>query len=235
MGESWSFTQQGGGVGGGELSPGSGSSGFSSRALVFGNSSGQLVNSGAPQWDSTQSFLGIGTSAPSAPLEIGSSGGIRLTTSQTAGLMSPTGAAGIIFPAVTQVGIVAGAASTQIVRISSAGVAIRPAGQVAVPSAGLDVISTVNGNAFLVQGSTAGNVPVISVETTLGQAKLGFWTTAGSTRPSTYTTAGTTSRVFPATNTPVAVYSSDVGAQVNAIQAVVAAMHKDLTGYGLLR
>lgn len=71
MGESWGFSQQGALGGGGELSPGSNSTGFSSRAMVFGDSAGRLTNnSSAPQWDSTNNRLGIGTTGATAALHV---------------------------------------------------------------------------------------------------------------------------------------------------------------------
>lgn len=65
MGESWSFTQQGGGVGGGELSPGSGSTQFSSGAIPHANTSGQLTaNSSGLFFDSTNNALGVMSTTP---------------------------------------------------------------------------------------------------------------------------------------------------------------------------
>lgn len=47
------------------VTPGAGSSGFSSRILVWGDSAGALTNDGfGPVWDSTNMMLGIGTSTP---------------------------------------------------------------------------------------------------------------------------------------------------------------------------
>lgn len=69
--ESWNFSQQGALGGGGELSPGVNSTGFSSRALVFGDSNGRLTNnSSAPHWDSTNNRLGIGTTGATAAFSV---------------------------------------------------------------------------------------------------------------------------------------------------------------------
>lgn len=52
-------------------SPGSGSTGFTSRSVVVANSAGQLSDAGANiQWDSTLLNLGIGTTAPNNKLHV---------------------------------------------------------------------------------------------------------------------------------------------------------------------
>lgn len=80
------FTGPQGGPGGGELSPGQGSTGFSSRIIPWANSSGQLTaNSSGPVWDSTGNWLGVGTTAPSSPLTVQSSGGISQRWLSSAG------------------------------------------------------------------------------------------------------------------------------------------------------
>lgn len=57
------------GVPGGEVSPGSGSTGFTSRGVAFANTSGQLTASTGLTWDSTVRGLGVGTTGPRASIE----------------------------------------------------------------------------------------------------------------------------------------------------------------------
>lgn len=86
MAQTITFTGPQGGPGGGELSPGEGSTGFSSRIVPWANSSGQLTaNSSGPVWDSTGNHLGIGTTSPSSPLTVQSSGGISQRWLSSAG------------------------------------------------------------------------------------------------------------------------------------------------------
>lgn len=59
------------GLGGTTVAPSTGSTGFSSRSLVFGNALGQLTNnSSGPTWDSTLNRMGLGTTIPDTPLHI---------------------------------------------------------------------------------------------------------------------------------------------------------------------
>lgn len=79
---------RGASVPGGEVSPGSGSTGFTSRAVAFSDSAGRLTgDSTGLQYDSTQGFLGINTTAPAQRLDIVSTGAtgpmIRLANAST--------------------------------------------------------------------------------------------------------------------------------------------------------
>lgn len=59
------------GAAGSGPSPGAGSSGFSSRVMVWADSSGALFsNSSGPQWDSTLNRMGVGTSVMSALIHV---------------------------------------------------------------------------------------------------------------------------------------------------------------------
>lgn len=214
MGESWSFTQQGAGGGGGEISPGVGSTGFSSRALVFGNSSGQLVNAGAPQWDSTQSFLGVGTTAPAGPLDVFSTLGMFLSTAAAGGLQFRGGGPSITAPTTAQLNF----------RAQSLG---NP--KMVLSAVGLSVQSTVNGNIFTVIGTTAQAGAIISCETTGDTAKLGFFSTVGSTQASSYTTSPGAGKVMPATNIAAG------AAEINQLIGVVNAIIGDFKAYGLFK
>lgn len=63
MAESWSFSQQGALAGGGELSPGSNSTGFSSNFFTVANSSGQLISSTHVQVSGTTVIVATSTAA----------------------------------------------------------------------------------------------------------------------------------------------------------------------------
>lgn len=56
--------------GGTTLSPASGSTGFTSRLLTYGDSVGRLVNASGPTWDSTFNLLGVGTTNPVVHLQL---------------------------------------------------------------------------------------------------------------------------------------------------------------------
>lgn len=221
MPESWSFTQQGAGAGGGEVSPGSGSSGFTSRAVIVANGSGQLVDGGtALQWDSTQGFLGIGTTAPATPLDVAS----------TLGMTISTGAAGFNFRG----GPKFFATSTGLLQIS-----LPPAAnsKITLDSSGTVIRSTANGNTFLVTGTTGLSNPAFCVETTGSTMKMGFWTTAGTTQPAAYTTGtATTVRTLPSTITTVAgLMSAPEREEFNEAVGALNCLILDLKAYGLLK
>lgn len=66
-------------TGGTTVEPGTGSSGFSSRNMVYANSSGEMVNASGPTWDSTNQRLGIGTTAPVTQIDLGGSTGYKFS------------------------------------------------------------------------------------------------------------------------------------------------------------
>lgn len=180
MGQSWNFSQQGALGGGGELSPGSNSTGFSSRTLVFGDSAGRLTNnSSAPWWDSVNNRLGIRTTAPAQALDV----------------------------------------------------------------AGSVVIASPNNTTILrIDGTTAGTIPILVIESTGSTSKIGFWGATPATRAPAYTTAAnTTNRVFP-TTASLSTFTGVAGlgcaftsrADMEAFVQVVAQMHADLKALGIL-
>lgn len=59
-----------GAFGGGAATPSTAVTGLSSRQVVFGGSSGGLAQSTFFEFDSTQGFVGLGTTAPQAPVHI---------------------------------------------------------------------------------------------------------------------------------------------------------------------
>lgn len=241
-----SIGQPFGGVGSGvsAVSPGSGASGFSSRALVFGAPNGSLTNnSSAPHWDSTNNFLGIGTTNPEAKLQLGSSvgGGIPGTDiarfvnagAVTAFALSATGGGFIDrlnFSGGSKnlVGDISGAGSIGLQTAALERLHVTTAGNVGIGTTGPLGLLHVNGSVIL-GGSTVHAV--------------GFYGSTGTTQPSTYTTAAiTTARVFPSTasiSTGTGVGGAPFGftsrADMEALVRVVDSIYRDLSALGLLR
>lgn len=152
MGESWNFTQQGGGAGGGEVSPGSGSSGFTSAALVFGDSVGRLTNnSSTPTWDSTANILRLSpTTGAKIEFVPGSSVMIRCPTTNQFQFNVPDGGvhafrfgnaanAMSITTAVVQIGSSASSVMISLPSTINATTAVGTSGAAAAPPANPEV------------------------------------------------------------------------------------------------
>lgn len=102
-------------------------------------------------------------------------------------------------------------------------------------NAGADVNPTTEGQGLGVR-TTAGN-PLIFAHSTGTTGRVALFSTGGTQQRPGYATTGTTGRTMASTVTPAAVYSSLVGAQLNALQSVVMTLIQDLsgtTGLGIL-
>lgn len=168
--------------------------GLSSQRVLFGSSDGRIAQSANFNVNSS-GHVGIGTTSPITALEIIHPGNGLLTLSTASGqqqfdLRITGGTLGV-----ARTGI------TVDLFLNSGG----NFGVGVTPAAKLHAQTTVNGNAFLVTATTAGTQPAFSIESTGSTSKIGFWTTAGSTRLSVTTVV------------PAAVYTSEVGREVNQI------------------
>lgn len=217
-GESFDLGANGPG-GAGSVVPGGGSSGFSSRTLVWGDPNGALFNdSSGPTWDSTQNRLGIGTSTPSGPFEVysGTTQVMTLTTlnrvgilttaptrpldiSSTLGMCISTGVqngyyvrnaiTGIGFQSTVLMGVRISGSS--MINVTTNGMMVHGSGGAAGPNGALEVATTKNSNVLMVSGTTAGNQPAFCIESTDTTSKIAFWSTAGTTRLAAITTQST--------------------------------------------
>lgn len=237
-------------------------SGLSSRQVVFGSPTGGLAQTALFEFDSTNVRLGIGTSAPTAKLSVRppAAGGFAFDWYTSAGtqvgVINSSGHVGIGTTAPTgHLDVLATASlDVNLRRATTAnynllGFWTGTTREFAIVQFGSEHMLRItrdagtlndlvlNSSGHLGIGTTIPTVPlevVGSVRLVTSTANtLSFFGAAGTTRQGAYATTGTTSRTMNSTITPAAVYSSDVGAQLNALQAVVKCIIQDHVAYGL--
>lgn len=109
---------------------------------------------------------------------------------------------------------------------------------IASPTAKIHVLTTVNGNVVTIFGTTAGTLPIFSIESTGAAARIGFWTTVGSARPSSYTPGAVTTvggRTLATTISTIgALMAAAEREEFNALVSNVRTLVQDFAQYGLL-
>lgn len=205
------------------ITPGGGASGFTSRALVFGDASGALTNnSSAPIWDSTLNSLTVGTPDPST-LGGTSAAGIFVT--------QPTSAMyGIAIRRQTAAGTgqnllqFFSTANASLSGVDGAGRFLAADGSTA--SAGLSFLANPSVGMFRVGNNdaalTAGGAKMI--EFTSNQ--LAFFGAAPAARASSYTTsASTATRTVPTTVTTATQSTVDIKQVQNAVNDIISVLN----------
>lgn len=154
----------------------------------------------------TLNRVGIGTTNPQAPLQVASTVGVLLSTGTAKGLMFADGNIGIVAISSNQLQF---NVPNGMARLTTVGLQISGApGGVNNSSALLHLRTTVNGNVFLVEGSTVVGTPAFCIQSTGSTSKVGFWSTGGTTR-------------MPAIST-VAVGGSDTASLRTAVNDLIA-------------
>lgn len=180
---------------------------------------------------------GFGTTAPTAAVHARSNTTntaslvAQFNTGQSGNVFEVQNSSGQVFAQATVLGLFGAGDGTT----AAAGFNFRGDANNGIYRQGSDRWAAIAGGQDLVIFETTGTTQKVTVGASTVQT-VAFFGSAGSTRTAPYVTTGTTLRTMNSTITPAAVYTSDVGAQLNALQGVVKTIIQDLAanvGYGL--